>query len=161
MSEQKGKQFSEEAKTGASYIAIFYEQINGLTHWLVSYSNLVSFMEEKSGGKIIAESKLGEEDQTQFIHTLNEARFRLGVTHVQFSALKEHLSDKIKIDEEEEKKIEETVKRMKSKFIINVEDLEYYTKSLHKFILQDIVSDLLKTSKELVDELYSDVPQNQ
>jgi len=156
MSDKKEKAVSEEAKTGASYIAIFNEQLNMLTHWFATYSNLLSYLEHKTGGKVTPETPLDAPEQEQFVNTIHETRFRVEVTNVQFTALKEHLRDKITLSEEEEADILAIVTRLKGKFVIDLVDLEAYVKALHKFILQDIVSDLLKTSKQLVDEVFSE-----
>jgi len=126
-----------------------------LTHWFATYSNLISFLEMKTKGKIEEGTPLPQEEQTQFINTIHEIRFRVEVTNVQFHALKEHLKGKIKLCESDEKEVAEVVARMKSKFIVALPDLETYVKALHKFLLQDIVSDLMKTSKEIVNEVFS------
>lgn len=141
----------EDKVTGASYIITFYTEVMNLTHASINYSNVLLYVENTAK----ADDAEALEDETQrnvLIENAQTVRYYAQKAYIMYKTIMQSLGIT------EDKKIVESMKPIKTEFIIDREKLETFVVNLNAALIKDVVKDLLQTSRSLVDNLYSNEP---
>lgn len=138
---------TEQKVAGASYIISFFQEVQRLTHSYAQYLNIMLEMEKKYGSDDLKEITPVERDTTS--QTFQTVRYYALKCYVQYHAIKPAL--KLQDDQ----KIEDAYKTVKSQFIIPRKALEEYVIGLNSLLVQNIIQNLLQTSQDLVGQVYT------
>ena len=150
----KKKALDESKITGANYIINFYQEIQALITNYANYCNILLEIKEKYGEEV---NKASDEEKTIITKVVQGVRYSVQKTYIQYKSIIATINKKEKTKDqiEEDKTFEDSYKELKEEFMINRETLEKYVLSINKIFLNDVIKDLLKTSQDLVDEIYS------
>jgi len=141
---------NEQKVVGASYIISFFKDVQALTHNYAQYLNVMLEVEKKYAKDDM--EALGEIEKEIVSKSFQTVRYYSLKCYVSYHAIKGSL--KLKDDEE----IENNYKIIKNTFIIPRDALEKFVVRLNKLMIEDIIKDLLKTSQDIVGEVYGDIP---
>jgi hypothetical protein len=141
---------SEKTTAAASYIITFYREVLTLTHYSAVYNNLLLEIESKYDAVDVG--KMTEPEKKVYIENLQQARYSIYKTYVQFKTLQAHL----KVDKGQELNIDNLYSILTTAFIIKRTDLMDYTVEMNRILLNDIIQNILETSQEFLSSLYAE-----
>jgi hypothetical protein len=136
---------SEEQKTSANYIINFYVDVQALTNYYSAYLNLM--LEIKSKG---SKEALEDEDKHKVQNAVTIIRQYATTCFITYKALSE------KIKSPKNKKIDDAYKGLKENYIVKLEDVEMFVIELNSVLVSDIMTNILKTSQDIVDSVYKE-----
>jgi len=143
------KEAIDEKKTAAaSYILSFYQNVEALTGIFSQYINVMLELQEKYGEGYV--NKCGEEEKTAITQVVQNARFIVSKTYIQYRSIAPSL--KIK----EENKINKMAAKIRSSYIILRDDLEAYTVEMNRVLVSEVIQQLLVSSQSILGSLYDD-----
>ncbi len=144
----KTSKIDEKKIAGASYIFNFYKEVEILTDYYAQYINFLLQLKEQTKNTDL--SKLGDAEKQTLIEGVQGVRLAAHKIYVQYTSiagvLKLELSEKIK----------ESYAEIKKHYIIKEDDLEKYVIEINKFLLNQIIQELLEDSQSLIEEVYKD-----
>jgi len=142
------KQLDEQKTAGASYILTFYNEIQALKHWCAVYSNTMANLEHKYN-KNINEASLEEEEKLNYNNIMEQVKYHVRITYMSFMAINSALQQR-------DIKVKKHYDTFKMRHVPESDTLERYTAALNEFLLKDIVQNLLQTSQQLVEQIFSE-----
>jgi len=137
----------EKKVAASSYILQFYQEVKLLTTYYVQYHNLLIELESRYTER---EEPIPMESTATIIQIAQLLRQSVQTTYIEFSSISKNLKNATKID------IEEQYKAIMSKLIFERKDIENYVKGINEFLVQDIIQALLKTSNDVISEIYGE-----
>lgn len=140
------KQVSEERTAAASYILTFYQEIIALTHNYANYENLMLELEQKYGSE---DEKMSPEEQDIIKQFSSILRYYIRVTYVRYVSIMAGVGQKT------DKKITDLFDKIKDQYIVIRADAQDYVTALNGVLVNKIIKNLLESSQELVQQLYS------
>jgi hypothetical protein len=138
----------EEGVAAASYVLNFNNECMLLTHWSALYFNWLSAVEKRMGGLIGEEPVLEDTELAQFTEIIGQLKYHIELTRMQYAAIISHISKGFPAN------YEQLIRDIRNSYIIKREQLEEYIIILHKFLLEDVIKGLLRSSQQLIDSLY-------
>ncbi len=149
MAKTNSKDSSNEERLAASnYIVTFYNQVIQLTSLSSQYHNLLLLFSNKYGslGK-----GMEDIDREALKDSVQNIRYVVQTVYIQLSSL----NDKVKVDEKEKEELDNLYKSIKNEFIIKREDLEKFVILLNKFLMNNIMKNLLQNSNDFVNNFVN------
>jgi len=136
----------ERKTTGASYIVSFYQDIDYTVAQAVTYNNLMLELEAKYGEENV--NKCSEMEKEKLKENMQLLRY-----HVQRAYIK-YISILSVIKKEPNEILESKYLKIKKNFVIDRDDVDSYIIQINKFLVTEIMGELLETSQSLVGALY-------
>lgn len=145
----KAKSNINEQKTAAaSYIISFYQQVQILVDYYVSYSNIMTQIQYLYNGLDL--KKMDERHQQELTQTIQNLRFAVQKTYIQYDTIRQTLK------KEENKDIQNLYNDIKNTFVFVRADVEKFVILINKFLMEDIIKQLLENSSEILEGIYND-----
>jgi hypothetical protein len=143
---------SEEKVVGASYIINFYKEVSNLTHTYAQYLNLM--LEIKNKYPQNKELDVMQElDKNTMYTAIQNLRFYIIRTYIEFTAISSNIKDKPK--EKEFTRIKELYHNFKEKFVIQTEEVEEYTILFNSILINTVIKNLLESSQDIINNVYT------
>lgn len=139
----------ERKSTGASYLINFYQEVSRLTQ---AYSNYINILTEL-GTKSEHLDQMSEHEKNTFIEVVQEVRFSVNVTYISYCSIKRGLRQQTLTENDID--VEALHNAINEKFAIHKEKLKEYVVEINSFLITDIVQELLNTSQNIVEGMYS------
>jgi hypothetical protein len=154
MSQEKETSKQDERRsTAGRYLLNFLEEVNTLSNWNALYFNImaeVQFMAQKSGSVEDHMKEMDASQKSELLRQIQETRFYVTKTWTTLQSMKEVL--KISKDKELEE-LEKVKNKLQNEFIMKRDDVEFFTVTVNKFLVKDIIKELLKDNEDLVSSL--------
>lgn len=147
------KKVSDEQLTGSSYIISFYNEITMLNHQYAIYNNVLVELGNKYPTSKI---DLTEEHYNHLVNVIQTTRYYITKAYILYNGLKEKLKTLQK--DKGKDKIKEIYGKLQQPehFIISRADLFELVTEFNKILLDNVMKDILQTSRELINNLYSE-----
>ena len=140
---------NEKEIAGASYIIGFYKEVQALTHNYAAYLNLMLEVRNKFGEE---PKKLPPEVQNNVTISVQTVRLNVHKTYIMYESIQQNLGKKGKKKED----LKNAYSVLKDDFILKMENLEKYVISINSILVEDIIQNLLRSSQDLVKEVYNE-----
>lgn len=138
---------TQKKEASASYIIVFYNEIIQLGMLYAQYLNYLVELEYKYKG---FDLKLMPEEEMKLLNiALQTVRGSAIKTYTQYTVLKEYVKNKSNDDV-----INKSYEKIKNNFIIDRKDLETFVTEINKFLVNNVIDQLLKDSKDILEEIY-------
>jgi len=144
------KQIDQKKTAAASYLLNFYREVQEVKSYYAQYENVILELESKYSN-LEDMGKMNEIEQQTLKQIVQLLRNSIILSHVSYKTLVISLP---KVKENED--IETQFLQIKKKFIIDRETAYQYVENLNKFLVQDIIKDLVETSETIVNDLFKD-----
>lgn len=150
-SSRKNDSTSEEGIAAASYTLAFYKQVMSVTEYKAHYRNLLA--ELHAAGLGDTEIALEDLQKNQLKEIVQSIRYHIDMAITQYVAIVNDLN----LNEAEEKRLKE-LKQYNIKFsedyVLKLQDVDAVTAHLHTFLLKKVVKGLLKSSQDIITQIY-------
>lgn len=141
----------EKKQAAASYIITFYNQVILLNDTYSKYLNILVELESKYPGADF-EKLSADQEKNALLEMTRTLRYVATNTYIQRKIITESLA-KSK-NEREDKDVEENYKLIRDKLVPNRDKVEEYTINMNKFLVTNIIQELLTNSSEFLDKIY-------
>lgn len=139
---------SSETKNASShYIINFYNNIQQLNHTYSQYINLIIEMEFKHGKNM---QDMADNEREIVGKTVQTLRHFCNIIYIEFKSIQKNLSMPSDSD------IEELYLKIRDEYVIKREVMDKFVINMNSILTKDILQDLLKTSQDYFEEIYSD-----
>lgn len=136
----------DKTQTAASYILEYSQSIQALNDHTSIYINLMLELTAKYGKGL---EKLETEAQNKLNICMQNLRHYCNKVMLMYEAI--YSIDKLKID----KKIKEAYQYILNNYGLDKDKVREFTVLINKSFFNEVVQDLLTTSKELVEKIYN------
>lgn len=145
---------NEKKQTGASYIITFYNQILALNDVYARYFTFLVDLEFKHGKEPTKKfiDKLDDSEKTNLSNITREIRYLIVSSYVQYNTIKEVIKS-VEIDDDFKKNYYSIAMET---WTINRIDLEKYVLFLNKFLINNVVQELLTSSADYLSKIYKE-----
>lgn len=143
----------EKKLTAANYIISFYQEVGNLTYWYANYENVLLEMKEKYGHE--GTNKLTPEEKDNLMKYCQSLRYYVIKCNISYKSIAEGAT--ITKDD----KIETLCNAIKEQYIVRAKDLSEYVTILNKHLVTSVMKNLLESSQDIVNEVYSTTNTNQ
>lgn len=148
-----GSRNIDEKKTiGVSYIFTFFTEVQNITHTYTQYVNLL--MEVKN--KFDSIDSIPMENKDVIMQNVQLCRHYVLKSYIMYNALYNGLKVK---DEELNKEIVAVYSEIKEQIILDMGKLETYVILLNKFVVNEVIQELLKNNEDLINDIFKDDAQ--
>ena len=135
----------ERLVAGANYIAIFFNDIQQLTHNYAQYVNYLLELEEKYGGNlgnvtVDEKNSLGMLSQT--------VRYYVNKSYIEYCSIYPAIKEK------QEPDLENNISGVLKDYVIKRDILKKVVISMNKVLVNDIIQDLLSKSEDIFQGIY-------
>jgi len=137
---------NESKLAGANYIVNFFNHINQLNSEYSKYQNYLLEIDAKYSGNIEALSDLEKDYISNLVQI---CRYYVSIVYIQYKSIYS-VVDKLK----ESEKIEDLYNKINNTYLIEREQLKEFILEINKALVNDVMKDLLVSSKEIVGEIY-------
>lgn len=137
----------EKQVAAASYILTFYKEVQALTHNYALYNNLILELEAKYGDGFI--KKITDEEKENTRVFLQQVRYNSHKCYIQYKSIL--IGSKIN----ENKDITKLYTKLNTSYEILRADLQLFVIALNSVLITDVITDLLESSQNLVDNVFS------
>ena len=141
----------ERETASASYILNFYRDVTFLGHHVAVYQNVLLEVEFKYTGADFDYNILNTEEKNTIINTVQNVRYYINRTYIQYMSIKE----KLKIKEGDENKIKKIQETINKEFIIKRNDAVDFCTELNKVLVNDVIQNILENSQDLLNSLFN------
>lgn len=155
MSQKEENKQDEKRSTAGRYLLQFLEEVNTLSNWNALYFNMmaeVQFLAQKSSIEDYMK-EMEANQKSEFLRQVQETRFYVTKTWTTLQSMKEVL--KIKTEDKELEELKKLKEKLQNEFIMPRKDVEAFTVLVNKFLVKDIIKELLKDNEDLVNSLGS------
>ncbi len=144
---------TEKKIAASSYLLQFAKDIQNLTAAQSSYGNAIIEIYYLNGGKTEGIEALQPAQKQQFIEITQNLRHFINQVYIKYRSIMKTANQEADIEEQIEELHTELTK--KESFIPEVQKTLDYCIVMNEVLLKDVIKDLLQTSQELMDSLYS------
>jgi len=142
-------QVSENRQAAASYVIAFYNDIVMLTHTYANYENILIELAETYGSNEDGLSKMPA-DQKDGVKTYCQTlRYYATKCNISYNALITGMGKSADIE------VGTLYNHVLEQFIIKAKDIRSYVIKLNAILMSEVIRDLLESSQDLVNKLYS------
>jgi len=146
------KEANEKKQAAASYIINFYNQVIQLNDSYSKFLNLLVELEYKYGEKDFI-NKADDAEKNSLIESSRIIRYVSTNAFIQYKVIRESI-DKLN-DEKSIKELETKYYTIRDKVIPSRNDLQDYVITLNKFLVTNIIQELLTNSSEFIDTILN------
>lgn len=139
----------EQTQAAANYILTYYQDVQYLNHYYAQYKNLLLELETKYG-KNPDPNKIQPGHRAALEQILQLLRLYAQKTYLSLKSISETTNNIILSD-----KLETSYKHITTTYIIETSKALDYILEINKSLLEKIISNLLRTSHEIIEDLYN------
>lgn len=142
---------NEKTLAAASYIITFYQEVQALNQLHANYLNMLLELDYKFGKTMENLDPAIKDHITLVSQTLRSSVHK---AYIAYSCIR------LKVDSKEdvafEKLVETSYNQISTDFIPERDVVTVFTVSMNKMLVNDIFTDLLKTSQSVLSDVYGD-----
>jgi len=145
------KETNEKKQAAASYILTFYNQVIQLNDSYSRFLNMLVELDSKYGAEF--EKKAEDSEKNALIEQSRIVRYVSTNAFIQYRVIRESiekLNDKTQIE-----LIEKQYEAIRDKVIPRRNELQEYVITLNKFLVTNIIQELLTNSSEFIDTILN------
>jgi hypothetical protein len=142
---------NEKQIASANYVVSFYNEIQLLIHNYAIYLNLMLETKNKYNASTEDEEKLkiNSVDKQQIIDTSQQLRYSIHKVYILVSSLLSSLKK-----EKDKEDIDTEYTSLSEEMVFNKESLKKYVFLCHNILTDEVMSNLLVTSQDIVNQVY-------
>lgn len=144
----------ERETAAASYILNFYRDVTLLGHYVAAYQNILLEVDFKYSG--VDMNALGGEEKNAIIAAVQNTRYYINRTHMQYVSIKEKIKN---LKEGNEINIKAGWEKANKQFIIDRFVAVDYCTELNKVLVNDVIQSILESNQDILNSLFADEPQ--
>lgn len=149
MEQTKQPKLNDEKLTAANYVIGFYNTIQELIHIYSVYKTFLLKIEARHLDPHENILEIMDEQEDQQLHAvLEQVRYYIQTSHIQYKALKKK-KEAYNKEKDEVTKIYNTL----NTYVIKSQQLEEYLDALNDFLTDKVMTNLLQTSQDVLRDL--------
>jgi len=138
----------EKKNAAASYIMTFYQEVQAVKQTYAAYLDLILDLQLSYGVEGI--SKLEDDQKDTVKSAIKQLRYLVIQSMTSYKAITQSTKKDIN------KKLQQSYDNIKKDYIIKIKDIELFTEELNRALLDQVITNLLKTSEDIISDIYKD-----